>query len=141
MLQEILLRAFARRHQLRSEEKFGVWLWSIALNEIRGFHRRDRGLLPLDLLADFDFPDPAASPAAVLERKEAARCVRACIERLPKRDRAAIRARDLDERSFRDAAAALGRTVPATKTAHLRARRRLADIMRSDDACRSQAAA
>lgn len=35
VLQEILLRAFSHRDQLRDRAKFGTWLWSIALNEIR----------------------------------------------------------------------------------------------------------
>ena len=43
VLQEILLRAFASRDQLRLEANFRSWLWSIARNEIRGFFRRDRG--------------------------------------------------------------------------------------------------
>lgn len=132
IVQEVLLRAYARRHQLRSEDNFGPWLWSIALNEVRAFYRRDRGILSLGDLPQFDIPDGACSPAALAERTEKGQWVRACIAKLPKRDRAAIRARDLQEKSFRDAAAALRRTVSATKTAHLRARRRLADIMRSD---------
>jgi len=39
VIQEVLLRAFARRDQLRVDEKFGSWLWCIALNEIRQFFR------------------------------------------------------------------------------------------------------
>lgn len=130
VLQEILLRAYAGRHQLRSEDKFGTWLLSIALNEIRGFYRHERGILSLCDLPQFDIQDTANSPLAAAERKETARWVRACVAKLPTNGRAAIRARDLQEKSFRDAAAALRRTVPAIKTSHLRARRRLADMMR-----------
>ena len=42
IVQEILLRAFQRRNQLRIHAKFRTWLWSIALNEIRSFYRRSR---------------------------------------------------------------------------------------------------
>jgi RNA polymerase sigma-70 factor (ECF subfamily) len=132
VVQEILLRAYVRRHQLRSEDSFGAWLWSIALNEVRAYYRSDRRMLSLDELPNFDVQDEADSPVAVAEQTEVARWVRECIAKLPKRDRAAIGARDLQEKTFRDAAAALRRTLPATKTAHFRARRRLADIMRSD---------
>ena len=48
IVQEILLRAFQRRDQLRVHAKFRTWLWSIALNEIRSFFRRDRSTVSLE---------------------------------------------------------------------------------------------
>jgi len=41
IVQQILLRAFQHRDQLRVHAKFRTWLWSIALNEIRSFFRRE----------------------------------------------------------------------------------------------------
>jgi len=48
---------------------------------------------------------------------------------LSARDQTAIRLRDIEERSFPEAAAALHCSLSATKTAHFRARKRLARII------------
>ena len=132
VIQEILLRAFARRDQLRVDEKFGSWLCSIALNEIRQFFRRDRGILSLD-----EFPieprDTTASPQTRFEEAEKRNWVRACIAALPQRDQIVIRLRDIDGKSVREVAGTLGMSPSAIKSVHFRARKRLAHVIR---ACR-----
>src|SRR5581483_763378 len=62
VLQEVLLRAFTRRAQLRVQAKFKSWLWSIAMNEIRMSFRRDRGFVALDDVPNFDCRDSSISP-------------------------------------------------------------------------------
>ena len=131
VVQEILARAFSRRHQLREDANFRNWLWSIAINEIRAFFRRDRGTLSLDELPKFDIPDRGLSPLARVEQVEVRERVRACMAKLSKRDRAMIRLRDLEDRSLPDVAAALHSTESAAKTAHFRARKRLARVIRA----------
>ena len=131
VIQEILARAFARRNQLRDEAKFRNWLWSIALNEIRAFFRRDRGLFSLDELRNFDVPDRALSPLARVEQIEVRERLRAGLATLSERDRATIRVRDLEGGSLPDLAAALNSTETAAKTAHFRARKRLAHVIRT----------
>ena len=125
VMQEILLRAFAGRHQLRAHSKFRTWLWSIALKEICSWFRRQRGLLSLD-----EFPDLVArymvvSPLPALEQISAREWILVCCAGLAERDRAAIRFK-----SLREVAAALHSSESATKTAHFRARQRLARIVR-----------
>ncbi len=56
--------------------------------------------------------------------------MRACLAKLSERDRATIRLRDLEERSLPDLAAALHSSESAAKTAHFRARKRLAHMIR-----------
>ncbi len=131
IVQEIVLRAFQRRDQLRVDANFRPWLWSIALNEIRSFFRRDRGTLSLEELPAFETPDPSVPPLVRLERMEQRAWVHACIAELSERDQAAIRLRDLEDKSVREAAAALKCSETAAKTAHFRARQRLAQIMES----------
>jgi DNA-directed RNA polymerase specialized sigma24 family protein len=101
------------------------------LNEIRAFFRRDRGILSLEELPNFDVPDGALSPLARVEQMETRNRVRTSMARLSKRDRAAIRLRDIEERSLPDLAAALHSSQSAAKTAHFRVRRRLADVIRA----------
>jgi RNA polymerase sigma-70 factor (ECF subfamily) len=130
VVQEILARAFARRDQLRSHANFRNWLWSIALNEIRAFYRRDRPTVSLDELTNFDVPDGALSPLAKVEQMETRNRVRASMAKLTKRERATIRLRDIEGMSLPDLAAALHSSESAAKTAHFRARKRLAHMIR-----------
>ena len=129
VVQQILLRAFANRDQLRAEAKFGTWLWSIALNEIRQHFRRDHGLVSIDEFPHFDPPGPEESTLAMLEERETCDWVRSCVAKLSERDRKAIRLRDLEARTLEETAAALHSSAPGAKTIHFRARKRLARIL------------
>jgi RNA polymerase sigma-70 factor (ECF subfamily) len=132
IVQEILLRAFQRRDQLRVHAKFRTWLWSIALNEIRSFFRRDRRTVSLEEFPNFEaLVDPLMPPLVRLERMERRGWVHACMAELSKRDQAVIRLRDIEDKSLREAAAALNCSESAAKVAHFRARKRLAQIIAS----------
>lgn len=127
--QEALLRAFTRRNQLRADEKFGSWLRSIAMNEVRQFFRRDRGLVSLDEFPNFDARDTTASPLARFEEAERRNWVHACMVALPQRHQIVIRLRDIDGKSNREVAEALGISQAAIKSIHFRARKRLAHVI------------
>jgi RNA polymerase sigma-70 factor (ECF subfamily) len=131
VVQEILLRAFTHKDQLRSEEKFRTWIWSIAVNEIRSFFRRRHTTLGIDDFPNLEARDTAISSLARLEQIEACEWMRACIAKLSEHDQLAIRLVDLEEKSLRAAAAALHSSVGAAKSTHFRARRRLNHIVRA----------
>jgi len=131
IVQQILLRAFQHRDQLRVHAKFRTWLWSIALNEIRSFFRRDRSTVSLEEFPNFEAPDPLMPPLVRLERMERRAWVHACMAELSERDQAVIRLRDIEDKSLREAAAALNCSESAVKAAHFRARKRLAQVMTS----------
>jgi RNA polymerase sigma-70 factor (ECF subfamily) len=130
VIQEILLRAFARRDQLRADEKFGNWLCSIAMNEIRQFFRRYRGVVSLDEFPNLNARDTKASPVTRFEEAERRSWVRSCIAALPQRDQTVIRLMDIDGNSVREVAGALGMSQSAIKSVHFRARKRLAHVIR-----------
>ena len=130
VLQDTLLHAFDRRHQLRAPAKFKSWLCSIALNEVRMSFRRGRRTVSLEEFQHLDFPDREPSPLARAEQKERADWLQTAMATLSARDREAIRLRDLDERSLPETAATLRASCPATKTAHFRARQRLGHALR-----------
>ncbi len=134
VVQEVLMRAFACRNQLRTNEKFRNWLWSITWNEVRMFHRRDRRMASLTDFPNLDRPDPSISPLARLERMETRDRVRAGIARLSAREQKAIQLCDMEGRSLREVAAALHRSESAAKSVHFRARRRLGQLVRADGA-------
>jgi RNA polymerase sigma-70 factor, ECF subfamily len=130
ILQQTLLRAFARRDQLRAPAKFKSWLWSIALNEIRMFFRRGHGTVSLEEFPQIDSRDRAPSPFARYEQIERSHWLESALATLSERDRAAIRLRDLDELSLTETAEALDRSEAAAKSTHFRARQRLASALR-----------
>jgi len=131
VLQEILLRAFMRKGQLRTRDKFKSWLWSIAMNAVRMCFRRNRGILSLTEFPNLDSCDAAMSPLARAESAEMHEWLRSCIAKLAAYDKALIRLRDMEGKTIFETAAALNKSASATKTAHFRARRRLASIMRA----------
>jgi RNA polymerase sigma-70 factor (ECF subfamily) len=130
VMQQTLLSAFAHRHQLSASSKFKSWLCSIAMNEVRMFFRSDRGHLSLDEFPNIDARDTDPSPQARLEQMERFEWLQAGMAKLSERDRTAIRLRDLDELSLTETAAAFRSSEAAAKSAHFRARRRLAGAIR-----------
>jgi RNA polymerase sigma-70 factor (ECF subfamily) len=128
IVQQTLLRAFAGRDQLRARSKFKSWLCSIALNEIRMFFRSDRATLSLHELPDFQ--DRAPSPLATAEWGERVEWLQAGMAKLSERDRVTIHLRDFDGLSLAETATALESSESAAKSAHFRARRRLAYAVR-----------
>ena len=130
ILQQTLLRAFSRRHQLRAPSKFRSWLWSIAMNEIRMFLRGARHSVSLDEFPDFPVVDHAPSPLTRCEQAQRADRLHAGMSRLTERDRTTIRLVDLDGLSIAEAAGAMAISAPAAKSAHFRARQRLGEALR-----------
>jgi len=130
VLQQTLLLAFARRDQLRVQSKFKSWLWSIAFNEIRAFHRSARPHVSLDEFPHFEPPDDASGPLASYERTERAERLHASIATLAERDRTAIRLVDLGGMSMAEAAGQLAVSKAAVKSTHYRARQRLSHALR-----------
>src|ERR1051326_549467 len=105
-LQQTLLRAFARRHQLRSHDKFKSWLWSIAINEGRMLLRASRPTISIDEFAHFEYTDQRPSPHALYEARERTEQVHAGLSKLNHRDRTALHFADLNDMTAREAAAA-----------------------------------
>ena len=140
VVQRILLRAFLCRNQLRVQDKFKEWLWSIAMNEIRTFFRRNRNVVSLDAFPTLDILDHAMSPLARLERRELCNRVRNCIAELPERDKTVILLRDFYDKSLSETAGMLDTSLSATKSAHFRARKRLARMIGREAARRPGAA-
>lgn len=130
ILQQTLLRAFARRRQLRVQSKFRSWLWSIAMNEVRMFLRNLRPSVSLDEFPDFPLADNAPSPFVRCEQVQRADRLEAGMSRLTERDRTTIRLVDLHGLTIAEAADAMAISEPAAKSAHFRARQRLGEKLR-----------
>jgi RNA polymerase sigma-70 factor (ECF subfamily) len=121
VIQQTLLRAFAHRDQLRASSKFKSWLCSIAMNEVRLFFRTDRPTISLDEFPKIDSRDSGPSPLARAGQLERVKWLEAGMDRLS----------DLEEMSLTETAEAFELSESAAKSTHFRARRRLADALRS----------
>ncbi len=125
VLQKTLLHAFVHRDQLRAPSKFKSWLWSIAINEVRGFLRSARPVVSLDAFPQFELVDHEPSPHAAYERVEREGRLRRAIAGLSHKDRTAIHLVDFDDMTIPQAAKSLSVSTSALKSTHFRARRRL----------------
>lgn len=128
--QEAFVQAFRQARQFRGEsESFGPWLFAIVRNLAMDKRRQLR--LPTlslsapesEVIADTRMSD---IPAQAERRAERNALLRA-LDSLPEEWRMVLTLCDLEDVSHAQAAAALGRTVPATKSLLYRARRALRD--------------
>jgi RNA polymerase sigma-70 factor, ECF subfamily len=131
LVQQTLLRAFARRDQLRCPSKFRSWLGSIAVNEVRMFRRAARATVSLDELPNFEFADRGPSPFVRCEQVERQSCLRAGIASLAAPDRTAIQLVDFKGLSYSEAAGLMTVSLAAFKSTHHRALQRLGHAVRA----------
>lgn len=107
----------------------GAWLRAItarkALDAVRGARRRAEGPLPDPAQGE---AEPAAGPGAAATVDRLA--VRQALGRLSPADRAVLVLVDLEGRSMEEAAQALGTTNVGTRLRAVRARRKLAKLLR-----------
>jgi RNA polymerase sigma factor (sigma-70 family) len=85
LVQEVFLRVLKYRHAYRSGAAFAPWLYQIARNAHLTELRQSRRDLPLEDVLD-QAPDPAESPAAVVERKQNEDLLRLALDRLRRRE-------------------------------------------------------
>ena len=120
LTQEVFLRAHNAEAQLRDDERFESWLFSIARNALTDFYRRNAREIPHDVMQPQGAPDDDLEVLA-----ELAHCVRPLLTRLPAADREAIEAVDLGGMSQFDFATAQKMSRSGAKSRVQRARRRL----------------
>jgi RNA polymerase sigma-70 factor (ECF subfamily) len=110
LVQESFVRAYRAIESLREPEKFGGWLYHIAVKIcLDHLRKRDRHDPPLRL-DDVGAPsDGAASPAlASLEQREEESKVAGAISSLPEKYRTVVTLRFVEKRSYREIAELLG---------------------------------
>lgn len=143
--QDAFVQAVKGIAAFRGESGLATWLhriaWNAALLKIRRANRRPETSLDA-LLPTYDetghrvedAPRIDADAHTELERAEIRQRVRAGIARLPLRYRAILVLRDLEERSTKETAEALGMTEGAVKVRLHRARKALATLLGRADA-------
>ncbi len=128
-MQETFLKAYVNLNTFRQDARFTTWLTRIAVNESLQILRRRRDATSLD---DPETPERDFRPSRLEEwhdspeRRYAATEVKKIVEdairQLPPAYRVVFLLRDVEELSTEETAAALGLSIPATKSRVLRAR-------------------
>jgi RNA polymerase sigma-70 factor (ECF subfamily) len=133
IVQQTAIKAFTHLEQFRFEASFRTWLIRIGLNETRDWRRKcaSSRLLAFDLPALTQFPaaEESHSPLIECQRREATVRLHAALARLPEKYRLVILLRDFEDLNVFEVAQRLGLTIPAVKTRHSRARRKLAKFL------------
>lgn len=119
LAQEVFLKAFQRRHQLRDPARVLPWLMRIASNAGIDF-RRSRGIAAASRSWNeaIDVGPPSPSPEQQLFQRERERRLQDGLRLLSPKERAAIVMRDLEGMSGAEVARALG-CSPITVRTHI----------------------
>ena len=138
LAQETFVRVYEARARYDTRGKFATWLYTIAGNLARNFHRWHQRHLTVSLDAPTDesggtlakhLPDAAPAPDATAATSERASAVRAAIAELPEDQRTAVLLSEFEDRSYADIAALLGCTPKAVETRLYRARQSLRETL------------
>lgn len=142
VVQNAIICAFTKLHQLRSFRFFRPWLMQIAANEARMMCRRNNLRTRVQSLegdadndnesATLNLPDWRSIPSIEVENNQTREILRQALDELPSMYRQVVMLRDVRELSTEEAAQALGVTITLVKTrlrrARLRLRKRLAAL-------------
>lgn len=131
--QDAFVRAYKRLETFDVERPFGPWIRRVATNVcLNHLNRAHPATVPLEE----EFGEYAVAslgqPERELQRADTAQNVRAALLALPAHYRAVIELRHYQELSYAEIAGALGLTMSEVKTHLYRARKALADQLRSE---------
>ncbi len=139
VVQQTALKAFIHLDQFQFRSSFRTWLFRIAINEVMSARSKTSRLLVRDdaALTELRVADKSPSPLTQCERREMSQLVRSAVNKLAEKYRIVLRLRDLEHLSLCETAKVLHLSLPAVKTRHYRARRKirrfLAPVVMSGD--------
>jgi RNA polymerase sigma-70 factor (ECF subfamily) len=119
------------RHADRFEGRSAVSTWVLGIARFKALSaRRRRAAEQLDEEVAKSIEDPADDPARVLEKNDTSTIIRGCLERLAPHHREIIDLAYYHEKSLEEVAAIVGVPKNTVKTRMLRARTRLAGLLK-----------
>jgi RNA polymerase sigma-70 factor (ECF subfamily) len=137
LLQETYLQAFRALPGYRGEAPLESWLRVIAVRKAidwkRGILRRMKRTVPLGDAARSGEESMRVAPRVEARSSISERIsLRRALDRLSRRQRAALLLREWEERSFREIAVVLGCNESTARVHHTRARQRMQGFLRVD---------
>lgn len=141
LVQQTFLQLHRARFDYDPSKKLRPWLFTIAMNLVRGHFRTAarRPEAPLDLDGA---NDPASAPVGAkrIEDEQLAEAVRQALAQLPDAQRVVIEMHWFEERSFREIAASLGASLSAVKVRAHRGYQKLKLLLRESRAAKGETA-
>ncbi len=132
MTQETFIRAFQHLQQYDLERPFGAWIRRVATNLcINHYQNLENASLPLDEELEQPVPGGPMTPESIQLQAEGSEQVRAAIRSLPLVYRAVIELRHFQELSYTEIAEQLELPLSDVKSYLFRARRLLAEKLRT----------
>ncbi|MBF7082275.1 RNA polymerase sigma factor [Desulfallas sp. Bu1-1] len=128
LTQETFYRAFLSLQGFRGESALSTWLFRIAFYVYTGYlrgHPRERNL-PLE--RDIEDGSSARDPARSVEDAENRRLARLALQKLPVEYRAAIILREIEEMTFDEIGAVLGKSPATARVTLFRARQKYRQV-------------
>ena len=123
LTQDIFMKAFTNLHTLKDKTRFRSWLFSIAVNRVRDFHKKKRFLVFFDRGENMKDPDTSNmemhdDPQEVnhMMRQEFWSHVRNFADKLSRWEREVFLLRFLDQLTIREIAQTLSKSESAIKT-------------------------
>jgi len=132
LVQQILMKAYLGLPRFRSDSSIRTWFMSIAVNEV-GQYRRKRSHIPAivsDIQSVFSRVPRKESFMKDCERKDVAKPLREVVSKLPRKYRIVVELQAFQGLTTADTARKLMLSVNGVKTRYLRARRRMALLIR-----------
>jgi RNA polymerase sigma-70 factor, ECF subfamily len=130
LMNEVFLEVWRQANRFQGRSSVSTWLYGIArfkaLSFLRG--RREEAL---DEDAAAELVDPADNPGTVMEKKDKAELLHACLGRLSAAHRAVVDLVYYHEKSVEEVAEIMGIPKATVKTRMFNARNRLAVLLRA----------
>lgn len=135
MVQDTLVRAYARLASCRERDRFDAWLFQILRNRCRDQLKAPWWRRRAPIEAEPSLPAPAEDPLGPLERTQAGREVERALAALPAAQREAFLLKHVHELSYEEMSERLGTGISALKMRVMRAREALQALLaeRMDD--------
>ncbi len=130
LTQEILIAAYRKIRKLKDPERFRPWLYRIAINRIRDYHRKSAvlRLVRSSFGSSSEVLEPSLSvgpDSRRIDRREFWSAVHRFCKKLSRMEREVFQLRFIDELTFPEIAETLGKNENTVKTYALRAVKKL----------------
>ena len=137
MVQDTLVRAYARLASCRERDRFDAWLFQILRNRCRDQLKTPWWRRRTPIEAEPSLRAPTVDPLGSMERVQAGREVERALAALPAAQREAFLLKHVDELSYEEMSERLGTGVSALKMRVMRAREALQALLadRPDHGC------